>query len=237
MKTMKDLGSVSPETRRNVVRRVGQMVFFDGLIALLLFASAGRVDWLYGWLYTIAFVLIQLIGALFLPVDIVAERGSKKKENVEPWDRTVTRLLLVAFLGIYLVAGFDIRWGWSGEMATAWHLSAVLLFVLGGALEMWAMRVNRFFSTNVRIQFDRGHTVCSSGPYSFVRHPGYVGMILMYGVSPLFLGSLWALIPGLITAILFVIRTGLEDKTLQKKLPGYTAYAARVRFRLLSGVW
>lgn len=237
MKTMKDMGSVSPETRRNVARRVGQMVFFDGLIALLLFLSAGRVDWLYGWLYTIAFVLLQLIGALFLPVEIVAERGSRKKENVEPWDRTVTRLLLVAFLSIYLVAGLDVRWGWSGEMATLWHLGAGVLFILGGALEMWAMRVNRFFSTDVRIQLDRGHVVCSSGPYSFVRHPGYLGMILMYAVSPIFLGSLWALIPGLIIAILFVVRTRLEDKTLQMKLPGYTAYADRVRFRLLPGVW
>ena len=237
MKTIKDLAGAPAEMKRNIARRIGLLVFFDCLIVLLLFASAGTVDWLYGWLYTLAFVLLQLSGAFFMPLDVISERGSKKKENVEPWDRTVTRLLLGAFLGIYLVAGLDFRWGWSGEMATVWHLGAAILFVLGGALEMWAMRVNRFFSTDVRIQFDRGHVVCSNGPYSFVRHPGYLGMILMYGVSPIFLGSLWALIPALITAILFMIRTQLEDRTLQTKLPGYLAYAARVRFRLLPGVW
>jgi len=212
------------------------MVFFDSVIALLLFASAGSLEWLYGWLYIAVFMLIQLGGAFFMPLEVLAERGSKK-ENTEKWDRIVTRLIIPNFLGVYLVAGLDTRWHWSADLATGWQLVAALIFILGCVLEMWAMHANRFFSTEVRIQFDRGHVVCSSGPYRYVRHPGYVGIILYYGISPIFLGSLWALIPASMVVILLVIRTWLEDRTLQEKLPGYAAYAARVRYPLLPGVW
>lgn len=236
MRTLRELASAPPETRRNVMRRVGQKVFFDGLIALLLFASAGSLDWPYAWLYIAVMLLIQLGGAFFMPLDVLAERGSKK-ETSEKWDRVVTRLIIPSFLSVYLVAGLDFRWHGSAELAVAWHLGAVLIFILGCALEIWAMRANRFFSTAVRIQFERGHVVCCGGPYRYVRHPGYAGMILYYGISPIFLGSLWALIPASLVAILLVTRTWLEDTTLQKKLSGYTEYAARVRFRLVPGVW
>jgi protein-S-isoprenylcysteine O-methyltransferase Ste14 len=236
MTSLREWGNVPPETKRNVIRRVGTMLFFDTLIALLLFASAGRFDWLYAWLYTAVFVLIQLSGAFFMPLEVLAERGSKK-ENAEKWDRVVTGLILPSFLSVYLVAGLDFRWHWSAEWGTARHLAAALVFILGCALEMWAMAANRFFSTAVRIQLDRGHVACTDGPYRYVRHPGYVGMILYYGATPVFLGALWALIPAAMVAILLVVRTWLEDKTLQKKLPGYTEYAARVRFRLVPGIW
>jgi len=236
MKNLREMASAPPETRRNLLRRVGQMLFFDSLIAVLLFASAGRLDWPYAWLYTALMVSIQLSGAFFMPLEVVAERGSKK-ENAEKWDRVVTGLIVPGFLGVYLVAGLDFRWRWSPDLAVAWHIGAELLFILGCALEIWAMHANRFFSTAVRMQLDRGHAVCSSGPYRYVRHPGYVGMILYYGVSPIFLGSLWALIPAAMTGMLFVVRTRLEDRTLREKLPGYAEYAARVRFRLLPGVW
>jgi protein-S-isoprenylcysteine O-methyltransferase Ste14 len=207
------------------------------MMALLLFVSAGSFTWGYAWLYTAVMLLIQVGGALFfMPLDVLAERGSKK-ENPEKWDRLVTGLILPTFLSIYLVCGLEYRWHWSAELAAAWRIGAVLLFILGCAVEIWAMRANRFFSTDVRLQFDRGHVVCSDGPYRYVRHPGYVGMILYYGVSPIFLGSLWALIPALLIGFLLVVRTGLEDRTLQEKLPGYAQYAQRVRFRLLPGVW
>jgi protein-S-isoprenylcysteine O-methyltransferase Ste14 len=212
------------------------MVLFDSLIALLLFAAAGTIHWLYAWLYTASMVLIQLGGAFFMPLEVLAERGSKK-ENAEKWDKVVTGLILPSFLSVYLVAGLDFRWHWSPELGTAWHLGAVLIFILGCALEMWAMAANRFFSTAVRIQFERGHAVCSDGPYRHVRHPGYAGMVLYYGVTPVFLGSLWALIPASIVAILLVTRTWLEDRTLQEKLAGYGEYTERVRFRLVPGVW
>ena len=236
MKALRAFENAPPETRHNVLRRVGQMLFFDSLIALLLFASAGTLNWGYAWMYTAAFIGSQLVGAFFMPLDVVAERGSKK-ENTERWDSLVTRLIVPCFLGVYLVAGLDFRWHWSANLATAYHLAAALIFLLGCGLEMWAMRTNHFFSSTVRIQFDRGHAVCSSGPYHYVRHPGYVGIILYFGMSPLFLGSLWAFLPALLISILLVIRTTLEDRTLHDKLPGYKEYAARVRFRLVPGIW
>jgi protein-S-isoprenylcysteine O-methyltransferase Ste14 len=96
---------------------------------------------------------------------------------------------------------------------------------------------NKFFSTSVRIQMERDHTVASGGPYRYVRHPGYVGYIVSGFAAPLALGSLWALIPAAITLCLLVVRTALEDRTLQDELDGYREYAARVRYRLLPGVW
>jgi protein-S-isoprenylcysteine O-methyltransferase Ste14 len=110
-------------------------------------------------------------------------------------------------------------------------------FVLGLALFSWAMFSNTFFSSAVRIQQERGHAVCNTGPYRFVRHPGYVGAILQSLVMPLMLNSLWAFIPAGLAVLLMVVRTALEDKTLQEELQGYTEYAHRVRYRLLPGVW
>ena len=114
---------------------------------------------------------------------------------------------------------------------------ALIVFVLGMGLFDWAMLSNRFFSGTVRIQEDRGHTVVADGPYRVVRHPGYVGMIVMFVLPPLVLGSLWALIPAGLAALATVIRTALEDKTLQVELPGYAEYAQRTRYRLLPRVW
>jgi protein-S-isoprenylcysteine O-methyltransferase Ste14 len=236
MNNLKALSDASPEVKHNLSRRVLQMLVFDLLIALILFVSAGTITWSYGWFYLAVMVLIQLTGAFFMPLDMLAERGAKK-ENTEKWDKVITGSIMVAFLGIYLMAGLDQRWGWSPQFASAWQLTGALLFIPGCLLEIWAMYSNHFFSTAVRLQFDRGHEVCSRGPYQFVRHPGYTGMMLYYLMTPFFLGSLWALIPAGVIAILFIIRTRLEDQTLQNRLPGYKEYAARVRYRLLPGVW
>ncbi len=236
MSLFKKFVSVSPEIRRNVVRRVVIMAFFDALIGLILFLAAGTMHWLYAWLYIAAYLLIQLAGSFFLPLEVLAERG-RKKANTEHWDRTVTRLLLANYLSVYCIAGLDRRWQWSPQWGTAWHFAAMFLFLQGCALEMWAMGSNPFFSTDVRIQSERGHRVCDTGPYQYVRHPGYAGMILYILVTPVFLGSLWTFIPALLCAVLFVIRTALEDKTLQSRLPGYKEYASRVRYCLLPGVW
>lgn len=236
MLRFKELASLPPQTRRNVFRRVGYMLFFDSLIALLLFLSAGSAAWPFAWVYVVLMALIQLCGAFFMSLEVLAERGSRK-ENTEAWDRTLTRLLLATFLSLYLVAGLDFRWRWTAGYGLAWHLVGVLLILMGCGLEIWAMSANRFFSTDVRMQFDRGHTVCSSGPYQYVRHPGYVGMILYYSVTPLLLGSLWGLVPALAVSALFVIRTALEDRTLRARLPGYQEYSAQVPYRLLPGIW
>ena len=112
-----------------------------------------------------------------------------------------------------------------------------VLILLGYSIVYWAMWTNDFFSSRVRIQTDRGQYVVTNGPYRFVRHPGYVGAIIFLPASALLLGSIYALIPVAIDIFLLIIRTYLEDLTLQKELPGYTDYVKKVRFRLIPCIW
>jgi protein-S-isoprenylcysteine O-methyltransferase Ste14 len=237
MANLRKLAGSSAEFKGNVARRIGQVVASLVLFALLLFVSAGRVNWLQAWLYLVGFCLISLIGLLFVPLEVVAERGSTRKSDVERWDTVIVKLLVVSTLPMYVVAGLNYRWQWSPTVPAGLRLASAAVFVSGCALEIWAMSANRFFSSSVRIQPDRGHVVCSKGPYRWVRHPGYLGMILYTLASPVFLGSLWAMLPALATAGIFVARTWMEDRTLREKLPGYVEYAARTRYRLLPGLW
>ena len=162
----------------------------------------------------------------------------KDSEGVKPWDRKL--ILLIAVIGplaMIIVAGLDKRFGWSTPMSLVISLAALVVAVLALAFSTWALVENRFFSAVVRIQTDRGHSVCSTGPYHVVRHPGYAGGILFYLMTPLILSSWWAFIPALFTTIFTIIRTHLEDKTLQAELDGYRAYTHQTRYRLLPGVW
>jgi len=236
MADLKNLTKGSSQFQRDIRRRVSTVIFSIFLIALILFIAAGTISWFYAWLFLITTVLTVMINALRLPPDVIAERG-RKSDNVEKWDPALTSLIVIPWFGSFLIAGLDFRWGWSPELSPGWHLAGLAFYVLGNFLTVWAMTVNHFFSTAVRIQLDRGHTVCSSGPYRYVRHPGYVGMVIYHLATPLALGSLWTLVPALITAGLLILRTRLEDDALREKLPGYPQYAAHTRYRLIPGVW
>ena len=160
-----------------------------------------------------------------------------KKENVEKWDKVLSGLIIIPWIVIYLVAGLDHRFGWTGPYGIWIHITGLLFFILGNVMVSWSMVSNYYFSTAVRIQYDRGHKVVSNGPYQYIRHPGYLGMIVYQCFTPILLGTLWALIPALLTSILFIIRTAMEDKTLEKKLEGYLAYTKKVKYRLFPGIW
>jgi protein-S-isoprenylcysteine O-methyltransferase Ste14 len=136
-----------------------------------------------------------------------------------------------------LVAGLDLRFGWTQGLADWWNLGGAIVFAAGLELFSWAMMANAYFSTAARIQAERGQTVCKNGPYHFLRHPGYLGAILQSLGIPLLLGSFWALVPGVVAAALMVVRTSFEDRMLQSELTGYSEYAREARFRLLPGVW
>jgi protein-S-isoprenylcysteine O-methyltransferase Ste14 len=136
-----------------------------------------------------------------------------------------------------IVAGLDHRFGWSPESPLWLTVLGILLILLGYAFAAWALIENRFFYSVVRIQVDRGHVVCDSGPYRIVRHPGYAGMVLALPGIVLALSSLWTLIPAAAALIITVIRTVLEDQALMDELPGYRGYARRVRFRLIPGIY
>ncbi len=221
-----------------VVRMLALVV----VLLAVLFLSAGTFDWPMAWVYVII-TLVMTVGGRLLMIrrhpDLAAERAaSAEKQDAKSWDRVL--MPLIAIYGptlILVIAGLDRRFGWPPELPLWIQIAGAALLVLATALGTWAMLVNRFFSGVVRIQHDRGHTVVAEGPYRWVRHPGYVGGVVGDLAIPLMLSSAWALVPGLLTAGLVVLRTALEDRTLQAELPGYAEYARRTRYRLLPGVW
>jgi protein-S-isoprenylcysteine O-methyltransferase Ste14 len=168
--------------------------------------------------------------------DLMAERLVPPKD-AKTWDRIILSILRLAQLARYILAGLDQHYGWTGDFPLSAQIAAIVVCVLSTGLFTWAMASNTFFSQIVRIQADRGHTVATNGPYRYVRHPGYAGMILFeFGISAL-LASWWALVAGGLCSILLIIRTALEDRTLQAELTGYMDYARQVRYRLLPGIW
>jgi protein-S-isoprenylcysteine O-methyltransferase Ste14 len=228
-----------PDLVAGIAARVGTVAFFVVLQGVILLLAAGRLDWTWAWVYLGICLVSMAMNGMFLlrtSPETIAERG--RPQATQNWDKVVGGLwALVLCLILPLVAGLDARYGWTGELSAVWNLAGAVVLAAGLELGGWAMIANAYFSTAVRIQSDRGHTVCSSGPYRFVRHPGYVGFILQSVGTALLLGSLWALIRGLVAAILMVIRTGLEDRMLRAELPGYQEYAHQVRYRLVPGAW
>jgi protein-S-isoprenylcysteine O-methyltransferase Ste14 len=231
----------SPQVRREITK--WNLQAGVGLIGygLLLFLSAGRVDWIWGWAQLV--VLAAFLAAhplLLIPVnpELLAERErGMRGEDVKGWDRWLAPVAAGALVPLLVVAGLDVRFQWTGPMPMASHLAGLVFNVLGYALFLWAMVSNAFFSEGVRIQEERGHTVATGGPYRYVRHPGYAGAIGAALATPFFLGSLWGLPLAAISAALYVLRTGLEDRTLLEELPGYREYTLEIRYRLVPGVW
>jgi protein-S-isoprenylcysteine O-methyltransferase Ste14 len=236
MTTVQKQGEDPREARGNILKRFAQVAGSILFVAIALFASAGTIDWLYAWLLIIASVAVIVVNAFIFPPELIAERG-RRKENVERWDRVISACMILPWFAVYPVAGLDVRFGWSPVLTVWMHLMGLVVFLLGNALVSWSMVSNAYFSTAVRIQYERGHSVARGGPYRYVRHPGYLGMILSQLSTPFLLGSLWALVPAALTSILLVVRTALEDRTLKEKLEGYAEYAGHVGSRLLPGVW
>jgi protein-S-isoprenylcysteine O-methyltransferase Ste14 len=234
--------TISPEERREIVKWIVQSAL--GLVGygLLLFLTAGSLNWIWGWVFL--GVLAAFLAAhplILIPINpaLLAERERGLRDpRVKPWDRWVAALAAGVFpLASWVVAGLDVRFGWAGPLPLAVHLGGLLVTLLGFALFLWSMASNAFFAEGVRIQAERNHVVATGGPYSCIRHPGYAGAILSLLATPFLLGSLWAIIPSLIAALLYVVRTWLEDKTLMDELPGYKAYARQTPSRLLPGIW
>lgn len=222
-------------------RVVIQLVFFVVLLPLLPLLISGRWGWWEAWAYFIICVLGFVISralAVQRNPDLIAERaGSMQREDAKPWDKILAPLVSIGGGLIPLVVGLDALGGSSASFGAPVKALALIALLAGYAAAMYALVENRFFSGVVRIQKDRGHQVVSSGPYAWVRHPGYAGGLLSYLAAPFFLDSLWALLPTAFLTVALVIRTSLEDRTLQDELEGYREYAQRVRYRLIPGVW
>lgn len=194
--------------------------------------------WLYALLAIFGFIISRILAANRYP-DLLAERAKfAKHAGAKSWDKVLARLVGLGGAIMPLVAALDVRDGWSGIYFN-WTLKifALLIILLGYVIGTWALMENRFFSGVVRIQKDRGHHVVDGGPYRWVRHPGYVGGLLAAFGTPILLDSLWTFgVVAVYTAIL-VLRTSLEDQTLQAELEGYADYTQRTRYRLLPGIW
>ena len=162
---------------------------------------------------------------------------SRFQPGTKRWDMILLWLMLPAMVAEVPLATFDAgRMAWSAVPLSVVILGYVLLGA-GIAVTAWAQAVNRFFEPGVRVQRERGQNVVSSGPYAIVRHPGYVGALMMFAGIALALASWWALVPAAWAGAVLILRTSWEDALLQAELDGYADYVRRVRFRLVPGIW
>ncbi len=220
---------------------VGRIVTVLGMllvIGVLLFGIAGRLYWPEAWIFLVLYlagILANGLWSLRRNPEVINERG-RIGTNAKSWDKVIGVFYTVFLFGTFILAGLDARNAWSAAPLWVEWLGGVL-FALSLALTFWVMTANTFLSTFVRIQDERGHTAVTGGPYRFVRHPMYAGILLLSLGMPLLLGSWWALIPGVLNIALFFVRTSLEDRTLQAELPGYKEYVEEVHFRLIPGIW
>jgi protein-S-isoprenylcysteine O-methyltransferase Ste14 len=231
------------ETKRGVIRwLIREVIAGSAIVGLSLFIPAGTMNWPMGWaLVGIYLAWTSATAILLIPKhpDLLIERMARRKD-AKTWDTILMSIVGLSTLAKHIVAGLDFARGWTSSVWQAplvLQIAALIIAVLGYALGLWAMVENAYFSKIVRIQDDRGQTVATGGPYRYVRHPGYAGTVAFELVTPIMLGSLWALIPGALAAVLMIVRTALEDRTLQKELDGYKAYTEQTRYRLLPGVW
>lgn len=208
------------------------------LLAVIMFVPA-RIGWTKGWIYLVVFVLQTAVAAVYLwrtnPAIFAAR--SRIQKGIKRWDKLLMGFLFFSLLAVFPVAGLDDgRFHWS--TVPIWLVVVgYVLFSLGFALSAWVEAVNKFAEPGVRIQTERGHRVVETGPYAIVRHPMYLSTFFLFSGTALALGSFWALIPAALVALIIVLRTALEDRTLQNELEGYKGYASRVRYRLIPGIW
>lgn len=235
-------GEVKPSLNKYgynaVARHISQVIF---IVALLLL-GAGTTNWDWAW----ALGAVLLIGWSILSGVLMRQnpgllnyRGQRARsmQGTKRWDWVVLTLYFILLLGQPFVAGLDYRYGWSAPASPLVHLIGLGLVAFSFVPLTWSMAVNRHFEGTVRIQADREHRVVSSGPYRYVRHPGYVAVVLQFIGLPLAVGSWAGLIIGAGGLVLFIVRTALEDAALRRELPGYADFAQRTRYRLLPGVW
>ena len=225
----------------NVTRIVIMLLLVLGIIPLLPILISGRWGWWEAWVMAALFILVFIVSralAARRSPDILKERANYgQHKNTQPWDKWLSPLVAFGSVFILLVAGLDARYHWSAGFSLAVEMVGLALILAGYVLGSYALIENAYFSGTVRIQAERGHKVVSSGPYGWVRHPGYLGSLMASLGMPLLLDSAWAFIPVVIFGIFFIIRTRLEDRFLQGNLAGYREYAQKVHYRLLPGIW
>jgi protein-S-isoprenylcysteine O-methyltransferase Ste14 len=222
-----------------LLRGIRKLAAFLIVVGIVMFLAAGDVRWTKGWLFLLVFSALTAPSVVYLwrvnPEIFVARSGIHA--GTKRWDRVLMAFLFASLTALFPVAAFDSgRFHWSS--VPLWLIAfGYVLLCIGFLISIWAQSVNKFAEPSVRIQTERGHKVIDTGPYAIVRHPLYLGALFFLAGIPLALGSFWAFIPAAAATVALVVRTILEDRTLQRELEGYKAYAARVPHRLLPGVW
>lgn len=224
----------------SVLRSLVRSLVLPFVFVIILLWAGGDAGWGAGWLFSVLYILGVLANVVLLAVyspGLIRERGSTP-EDYPLWDKLLgAGMSLVGTAALVVVCGLDHRYGWTAPFP-GWVVAVSTLVLVGGlAITNWAMVVNRFFSGAVYIQEARGHRVISSGPYAWVRHPGYLGAALFDLAMPFLLSSWWGLLVALLVLAAIIARTRLEDDLLQRQLPGYRAYTQDVHSRLVPRVW
>jgi protein-S-isoprenylcysteine O-methyltransferase Ste14 len=213
---------------------VRQTLAVIGLTAAPLFLSAGRLGIPAFWCYVAILAAAFVAGLFVVDPDLAQERT---RPGGQPLG---ARYLALSLLPIahWVAAGLDRgRLHWSDTVPVELQAAGFVAFALAWAFVLWTMHVNRFFSSVARIQHERGHYVITSGPYRWIRHPGYAAAIVLVAASGIALGSWLATAIAALGIPLILWRAVGEDRLLLAQLPGYPDYARRVRYRLLPGVW
>ena len=206
---------------------------------IVLFICAGRINYWQGWLYVSMNLFMTLMTAIASigNTELTKER-LRPGEGTKKWDKLLLGISALIYLIMLIVSGLDSgRFHWSPNLPWSLYILAIILTLSGHSFFLIAKRQNKFFSSVVRIQTERGHTVCDTGLYKMIRHPGYFGMIISTLGFPLLLGSLWSIIPVILSISVLVIRTYLEDKTLNNELTGYKEYSDKIRYKLIPKIW
>jgi protein-S-isoprenylcysteine O-methyltransferase Ste14 len=224
---------------RFVLGSISRLALLSAFFVALTFVTAGRLDYWQGWVFNGLNVLFLLVSFIVLRdrKDLIKER-QKPGKGMKKWDKICYLIITLLFLVMFITSVVDAgRFSRPPAVAFSVVLIACAVSSIGQLLVLWAKKANRYFSPVVRIQTDRGQTVCSDGPYRLIRHPGYLGGLISNMATPLVLGSYWGLIPFIFLMIPLVGRTFLEDKTLHEELTGYADYAQKVPFRLIPHIW
>jgi protein-S-isoprenylcysteine O-methyltransferase Ste14 len=229
----KDRGQISKP------KLVFQILVYVLFLVVVTFLIAGRWDWWMAWIYFLLYALTMVVAVLAVPMEqqLIEERTSIK-DGVKRWDKWLTAPLSWAYpLLLFVLAALEMRFGQKLVFHPWLQIAGLLASVLGQLFSTWAMAVNKFYARFVRIQTDRGHYPITGGPYRFIRHPGYVGVIVGALGAAFAIGSLWTLVFSAVISVLLIVRTALEDRVLQDELEGYASYAQKTRYRLLPGIW
>lgn len=223
--------------RKYIILRIFQIIIPLILMTALGFIFAGTLQWIYGWIYLGAYLVMLLISfSIIRKYPEVAVERAKKHENVATFDKIYGFITAILYIGMIVLGGLDFRFKLSNVSMILTIIAFPLYWLFSLAFTL-AMRENRHFERYVRIQAEREHQVVQTGPYRIVRHPGYIGMILQNLVFPLMIGSLYVYIPVVIVILLTIWRTAREDAYLQKNLPEYQEYTQKTKYRLIPGIW